>query len=130
VIAIDTNVLVRFLTRDDEEQFRTASDFMAALTRESPGFITTVALVEAWWVLSRAYGRDATQLTRVFSGLLDSEQIVVQDADVARLALRSASAGADFADAIIAHAAAAAGCSTTVTFDRRAADRLGMQLLA
>ena len=127
--AIDTNVLVRFLTRDDEQQFATAETFMASLTRDNPGYVTTVALVEVWWVLSRAYGHSRSDLVRVFSEVLDSEQLLVQDADVVRLALRSAYDGADFADAVIAHSAAAAGCSTTVTFDRGAAESLGMQLL-
>lgn len=129
MIALDTNVLVRFATRDDDSQFVRASAFMSSLSRTHPGFLSTVVLVETWWVLCRAYGYDATETARYLTALLETEELVVQEPDIVRAALRDTSAGADFADAVIARTAAAAGCEGTVTFDRRAAERAGMSLL-
>ncbi len=129
MIALDTNVLVRYATRDDEPQFVRASEFMSSLSRTKQGFLSTVVLVETWWVLCRAYKYDSVDTARYLTALLDSEELVVQEADTIRAALRDTSAGADFADAVIARTAAAAGCAETVTFDKRAAEFAGMSLL-
>ena len=55
MIAVDTNVLVRFLTQDDEAQAKAASDFMACLNASNPGFICREVMVELAWVLT-AFG--------------------------------------------------------------------------
>lgn len=130
MMALDTNVLVRYATHDDEAQFARASEFMSSLSTTKQGFLGTVVLVETWWVLTRAYGYKATETVGYLTALLDSEEIVAQEPDIIRAALRDTSAGADFADAVIARTAAAAGCEKTVTFDARAAQRAGMSLLA
>jgi len=44
--AIDTNILIRFVTRDDEGQFQTAAKFFSECSEESPGFVTSIVLVE------------------------------------------------------------------------------------
>ena len=56
MIAIDTNVLVRFLTQDDPDQARAATEFMNGLRESDPGFIGREVMVELVWVLERAYG--------------------------------------------------------------------------
>jgi predicted nucleic-acid-binding protein len=129
MIALDTNVLVRFATRDDEGQFARESEFMSSLTSANQGFLGTVVLVETWWVLSRAYEYPAAETVRYLTALLDTDELLVQEPDVIRAALRDATTGADFADAVIARTAAAAGCESTVTFDKGAADHVGMRLL-
>ena len=129
MIALDTNVLVRYATRDDEPEFARAFEFMSSLSRTSQGFLSTVVLVETWWVLCRAYKYDSANTARYLAALLDSEELVAQEPDLIRAALRDTSAGADFADAVIARTAAAAGCAETVTFDKRAAEFAGMSLL-
>jgi len=56
MIALDTNVLVRFLTQDDPGQGRLASTFIGSLTEANPGFVCREVLVELVWVLERSYG--------------------------------------------------------------------------
>ena len=130
MIALDTNVLVRYATHDDERQFALASTFMGSLNRTEPGFLGTVVLVETWWVLTRAYKYDSATSIRFLTALLNTEELVIEQPDIVRAALRDASAGADFVDAMIARSAVAAGCTGTVTFDQRAAKLAGMTLLA
>jgi predicted nucleic-acid-binding protein len=129
VIALDTNIVVRYATRDDENQFARASVLIGSLSRAAPGFLSTIVLVETWWVLCRAYGYTADAAAGYLTALLSSDELVVQDPDVVRAALRDTANGADFADAVIARTARAAGCTETLTFDRRAAERAGMTLL-
>jgi predicted nucleic-acid-binding protein len=61
--------------------------------------------------------------------LLESQEIVVEQADTVRRSLRRAADGADFADALIKERGVDAGCERTVTFDRKAAKAAGMDLL-
>lgn len=130
MIAIDTNVLVRYLAQDDAVQSPLASRVIEALTAEAPGFIPVVVLVETVWVLARAYKTPRQQIAATLETLLRSRELAIEKADVAYLALatyRNTNAG--FADALIAHGARLAGCRETLTFDRVAASAAGMRLL-
>jgi predicted nucleic-acid-binding protein len=129
VIGLDTNVLVRYVVRDDPDQTERADALLEALNGEEPGFLSLVALVELYWTLGRAYRYGREQCTAVLAGLTAAPEIRLERADMVRLALQQAGRGADFADAVIAQASAAAGCSSTVTFDRGAARSAGMTLL-
>lgn len=131
MIGIDTNVVVRFLTQDDDSQSPGATRFMAKLTRERPGFISAVVLAEITWVLARAYKTSRGDIAKVVDGLLRSAELVVQNADAAYRALDvyQASKSVEFADAMIVETAALAGASETVTFDRNAVAETGMRLL-
>jgi predicted nucleic-acid-binding protein len=120
---------VRFLVRDDRSQAARAKALIDGWTDASPGFVSTAVAVELHWVLRRSYGYSATTVTEVFRRLIGMPQVRFQDPDVVRRALDSVEAGADFADAVIAQASAAAGCSSTVTFDRGAARSARMTLL-
>jgi predicted nucleic-acid-binding protein len=131
VIGLDTNVVVRFLTQDDDIQSPIANRLMSGLTRESPGFIGAVVLAEITWVLARAYKASREDIARAIEGLLRSAELEIERADAAYRALGvyQASKSAEFADALIAQTAALAGASETVTFDQAAASALGMRLL-
>lgn len=131
MIGLDTNVVVRFLAQDDETQSPIATRFMSRLTRERPGFISTVVLAEITWVLSRAYKASRDDIAAAIEGLLRSAELVVENAPAAYRALGAyrGAASAEYADALIAEAAALAGASETATFDTRAATELGMRLL-
>ncbi len=131
MIGLDTNVVVRFLTQDDPIQSPIATRVMARLTRERPGFIGTVVLAEITWVLARAYKRPRAEIAGAVAGLLGSAEIVIENAPAAYRALGAyqQAAFAEFADALIAAAAASAGVSETVTFDKNAAGDLSMRLL-
>ena len=56
MIALDTNVLVRYLVNDDAEQANAARVLLESLTAEEPGFVCREVMVELVWVLQRAYG--------------------------------------------------------------------------
>jgi len=131
LIGLDTSVVVRFLAQDDETQSPIATDIMASLTRERPGFIGSVVLAEITWVLSRAYKASREEIAAAVEGLLRSAELIVENSEAAYRALAAyrASNTAEFADALIAETALLAGATEIVTFDRSAAASLVMRLL-
>src|SRR4029079_6880384 len=80
--AIDTNVLVRLLVRDDPQQLAAAEDFVRAGAWDSH-----LVLLETVWVLDSVYGVEAEPLARGVEMLLDHQEVVVQDSDVVAAAL-------------------------------------------
>lgn len=118
---IDTNLLVRFVTRDDEAQAQAAREVIvrsAALGERL--HVDAIVLCELAWVLRSGYGRTPREIGDVIAALLESPEMVVEDADLVRRALRDYLAGkGGFADALVAHRNRRAGCETTLTFDRR-----------
>jgi predicted nucleic-acid-binding protein len=129
VIGLDTNVLVRFIMRDEPVQTAAAAALLASLTAARPGYISSTALVELWWVLGRSYGRSRSERCELFGELLDTDELVIGDPACAEAALAAARAGADFADGLIVALGSRAGCDRTMTFDRVAARRAGMKLI-
>lgn len=129
MIGIDTNVLVRFLVQDDVEQGRLAGEAMATLSVDSPGFLSTIVLVETYWVLRRAYKFNDDQVLSTLAEVVAAEEIVVQDAAQVTAAIAAARAGADLADALIAQACAARGCREVWSFDASAQQKLGSSAL-
>ena len=128
MIAIDTNVLVRYVVGDDPIQSAQAARLLEdTLTPEIPGFVSLVVVVELSWVLGRAYRASPETVRDVLRRLLESRQIVVQAADVVERAL--APTESDLADLLIHYLGAAAGCERTVTFDRRFARTPGVERL-
>jgi predicted nucleic-acid-binding protein len=120
MIALDTNVLVRFVVEDDPRQSaRAAALIEGAIARRERLFVAHVVLCELVWVLGRAYGRSKPDIVALLGGILGSAQIVVEGSDLAHHALaRYASGGADFADYLIAERASVAGCAAVATFDK------------
>ncbi len=113
--AVDTNVLVRLVTRDDARQVATAEAFVA------PGaWVSHLALVETTWVLATVYRRNAKQLAAAVETLLDHQQLVLQDEDVVAAALvhfrRRPALG--FSDCLMLEVARKAGHLPFGTFDR------------
>jgi predicted nucleic-acid-binding protein len=130
MIALDTNVLVRFLTQDDPAQSRAATDLITGLTADAPGFVCREVMVELVWVLERAYGLDRAQVAAAIEGLLAATEIEVEAADDVGSALyRYRDDGFGFADLMIAAASKRAGAAVLVTFDRKAAQLVGVQLI-
>ena len=111
--AIDTNVLVRYLTGDEPEQAARAK----AVIESGNVFVSTTVLLESEWVLRSVYGFAGGEVAvalRAFSGL---PGVSVENPALLSEALDLAEKGMDFADAL--HLGAAAGCETMLTFDRR-----------
>lgn len=127
---LDTNVIVRFLMKDDAEQAALANTVFAELTAVAPGFVCREVLVELVWVLQKIYRLPRTDIADAVEGLLGAREIVVESADQVAVAVdRLRKGGAGFADQMIALAGQGAGCGKTVTFDRKAAGLPGMTLL-
>ena len=130
MIGLDTNILVRFLTRDDPAQTAAARELVNSLTPEIPGFISLIVIAETTWVLTRSYSFTREEILRVLETLLRGKEVVLERAELVEQALRSfAASGADFSDCLIERCCHEAECQYTVTFDKKAA-AAGMRLVA
>ena len=112
MLAIDTNVVVRYLTNDDPEQ----SPRARRLIDGQPVFVAITVILETEWVLRSAYGYSQAVVTgalRVFGGLPTVE---LEDAAIVSSALDLSEVGMDFADAL--HLGKSAHCAGLATFDR------------
>ena len=94
--ALDTNILVRVLTRDDPAQ----ADLAVALMKASELYIRKTVLLELEWVLRVAYSFDRAAIHGAIVRLLGLPELQVEDADTVADALRGYEAGMDFADAL------------------------------
>ena len=131
MIGLDTNVLVRYLVQDEPKQATLATRLIESLTADEPGFVSHVVLAETVWVLESCYNADSDRIRQVVDTLLRSSGIVVERAESVWRALRQFKQNdGDFADTLIAVSASDAGCRATYTFDKGAAKRSGMMLLA
>ena len=131
MIGLDTNVLVRYLAQDDPAQSRTATELIEyRLSEAEPGFVTIVAMAEVAWVLERAYRLADQEIAAAIEGILQSEVLVVENEQEVFTAMVALKEGrGSFADALIGALGVKAGCSWTVTFDRRAGRLDGFELL-
>jgi predicted nucleic-acid-binding protein len=130
VIALDTNVLVRFLVQDDPEQALLATDIVEQLRDDAPGFVSREVLVELVWVLERAYRFSRGQIAGVLDGLLAATELQIEGSDDIGPALELyRNDGFGFADLMIVAAARRVGASELLTFDRKASRLPGVRLL-
>ncbi len=131
MIGLDSNVVVRHLTQDDPVQSRKATKLIEReLTEASPGFVSIVAMAEIAWVLERAYGLSDRQIARAFEAMLQTDSLVIQCEQEVFAAMTVVKEGrGSFADALIAALGAKAGCTNTLTFDRKASRLYGFALL-
>jgi len=124
LIGLDTNVLIRYIVRDDPRQAEAASRLIEnRCTPENPGLINPVVLCEIVWVLTRGYGYDRITTARVIHRILSVREIQVNRAELAWKALRLFELGkADFSDYLIGLINQREKADTTFTFDLRAAE--------
>ena len=115
--AIDTNVVVRFLTRDDPEQGPIAREII----REGEVFIPVTVMLETEWVLRDGYGYSAPEVADALASLAGAEGVQAESPDLVAAALDDLRAGLDFADAL--HLARSEACEVFLTFDKRFAKR-------
>jgi predicted nucleic-acid-binding protein len=122
MIGVDTNVLVRYIVQDDDEQTKLATNWLEQhCTVEQPAFINRIVLCEVVWVLQRAYKYDKNVITEVLKQLLNTENIIIEDSQLAQSALHDYITGnADFSDYLIAHVNQSKNCTLTLTFDKKA----------
>jgi predicted nucleic-acid-binding protein len=130
MIGLDTNILVRYLAQDDPVQSAMATRIIeSGLTESNPGFISVVAMVETVWVLDRAYGLDAKEISAALERILQADTLAVESAqEVFRATIALKEGRGSFADALIGALGAEAGCKRTLTFDKSAARLPGFEL--
>lgn len=127
MLGIDTNVLVRFLVRDDQTQFEKARKLLKReVSNGRRVFINQLVLLETEWVLRSRYGLAKTLMLDTISGLLDAPDIQLEDEPAVEEALFIwRDANADFADCLIEARNRRLGCRATVTFDTKASKLSG-----
>ena len=122
MLGIDTNILVRFLVRDDETQFEKARRLIRrAVAAGRRVFVSQLVLLETEWVLRSRYGLQKIEIIEVVSGLLDANDVQFEDEPPIEEALfvwKDRSVG--FADCLIGAQNRRLGCSATATFDVKA----------
>lgn len=122
MLGVDTNVLVRFLVRDDEAQFEKARRL---IRREVAAgrrvFVSQLVLLETEWVLRSRYGLQKIEIIEVVSALLDANDVQFEDEPAIEEALfvwKDRTVG--FADCLIGARNKRLGCSATASFDAKA----------
>jgi predicted nucleic-acid-binding protein len=122
MIGLDANILIRYLAQDDPVQSPKANELIEQrLTEANPGFLSTVALVETAWVLERSYRLSAREIAAAIERILQADVLVVEsEQEVFTAAIALKEERASFADALIGALGTRAGCSRTLTFDRKA----------
>jgi len=123
LIGLDTNVLIRYIVRDDQRQAEAATRLIESkCTPEDPGLINPIVLCELVWVLIRGYGYDRRMVAGVVRRILSVRELWVDGAESAWRAIRLYEQGkADFADYLIGLSNQDEKAETTYTFDRTAA---------
>src|SRR5690242_12233013 len=113
--AIDTNVLVRLIARDDARQTAAAEAFVA-----KGAWVSVLALAEAVWVLASVYDLNAQDQARAVEMLLDHRELVLheQESVTAALSLFRAKPSLGFSDCLMVELARRAGHLPLGTFDR------------
>lgn len=124
--AVDTNVLVRLVARDDPRQLSAAEAFV-----EKGAWVPHLALVEATWVLSAVYERGAREIAKAVEMLLNHSHLTLQDPEVVASALASfrRRPALGFSDCLMLETARRAGHLPLGTFDRRLARVEGAEQL-
>lgn len=126
MLAVDTNVLVRLLARDDAKQAVAADQAVA-----KGAWVSHLVLAEAIWLLHAGYDRNSKQLIAAVELLLVHESLVLQDADAvaAALTLFRAKPALGFSDCLVLEIARKAGHLPLATFDKALAKLPGAQRL-
>src|ERR1035438_10345282 len=124
--AVDTNVLVRLITRDDSRQAASAENFV-----DKGAWVSVLALAEAAWVLTSVYQLSSKDLSRAIDMLLNHRDLVLQEPEVvaAALELFRAKPALGFSDCLMLQLARRAGHLPLGTFDRNLAKVDGTQKL-
>lgn len=122
MIGIDTNVLVRFLVRDDEAQFDRARKLIRReASAGEPVMVSQLVLLEAEWVLRSRYSLKKGAIVAALSGLLESADLrIEEEASVERALYMWKDSSAEFADCLIGARHRTLGCRATASFDARA----------
>jgi predicted nucleic-acid-binding protein len=122
MLGVDTNVLIRYLIRDDQPQYERARRLIdREVAKGEPVLVSLLVLLEAEWVLRSRYELAKADIVTAFSALLDTADLVFEDEPSVENAVYSwKDSAADFADCLIEARNRRLGCRATATFDGRA----------
>lgn len=131
MIGVDTNVLVRYLLRDDPLQFEKARRLIGrSIGSGEPVLVSLLVLLETEWVLRSRYGLPKAQIVGALSALLETADVAFEDEPGVETALYTWKDGAaDFADCLIGAHNTRLGCSSTATFDTKASRLAGFMAI-
>lgn len=120
MIAIDTNVIIRFIVKDDIEQAEAARTFFKSLRREErTGFVCNIVVCEIVWVLESCYRFKRAEIAATLTTLLRTRDLCFEAPDLISHAVDRYRAGkGDVADYLIDEVGRDRGCTATATFDR------------
>jgi predicted nucleic-acid-binding protein len=126
MLALETNVLVRLIARDDANQVRAADEFVS-----KGAWISHLVLAETMWVLDSVYGLSREKMSTAVEMLLNHRDLTLQDSDVVVEALENfrRRTAVDFSDCLVLEIARKAGHIPVATFDREFAKMEGVQRL-
>lgn len=130
-LGIDTNVLLRLVVFDDLEQVEAVDRLVRQLVSEGVLFINLSVILETHWVLMRRYHYPKEQILNFMQALLERRDFEIAGYEaVGNAVYYCRTLNVDFADALLSEMNRLAGCSKTMTFDKKAAARVpGMELL-
>jgi predicted nucleic-acid-binding protein len=130
MIGLDTNILIRYFIQDDPAQSKKATEIIErSLSPENPGFVSIVTMAELAWVLGRTYGFSGVETAEAIERIIGADLLIIEHEREVEAAMAIAKNGlGSFADALIAALGQRAGCTHTVTFDRKAARLPGFEL--
>ena len=122
MIALDTNILIRFLVEDDAKQAHAVhARFKQAEAARERLFVPLLVVLETIWVLETAYEVPREDILNALEKLRGMAILEFEANDAVRQFLAEGRrCGADLPDLLIAHAAKAAGCDGAMTFDKKA----------
>jgi predicted nucleic-acid-binding protein len=130
MIGLDTNVIVRYIAQDDIKQSALATNLINSLTKDSPGFITLVSVVELVWVMQSCYQSTKQEVVKILETLTATRELMIENSETLIKAIRVFSnSKADFSDCLIERSANKAGCEYSVTFDVDAMKHAGFKSL-
>lgn len=122
MVGLDTNVILRYMLQDDPKQTPLANHIVdQVLSRENPGFITLVTVLEIVWVLRSLLKQTRTEIATHLENLLAADTLEVQNEQQVFEAVFALKRGTgEFEDALIGALNVWAGCPHTLTFDKKA----------
>ncbi|MBD2497859.1 PIN domain-containing protein [Nostoc sp. FACHB-280] len=128
MIGLDTNILVRYLTKDDEQQWQQASSLIQS---NQPCFIANIVLCELFWVLRGSnYGFRKEEIINTLESMLHSPAFEFENRSTIDQALQRYKQGkADFSDYLIGAIAHQLNCTETVNFDGKLKGEIGFRCL-
>jgi predicted nucleic-acid-binding protein len=129
--ALDTNVLVRFLVKDDVEQAQLVySVFKQAENQQQRLFVPILVVLETIWVLQAVYRVKDQEILAVLNDLLLMPVLLFETQPVLHAFIGAATGNNfDLADLLIAHSARGYPCESVLTFDKKAAKFSGFELI-